>query len=61
MAAAKSKNCELPEGISPTFIPASTPKVTRDLAKMDADCVAFETDYKGKLDRLTRNVDLFVP
>src|SRR5207302_3356328 len=25
------------------------PEVGRDLAKMDADCVAFETDYKGKL------------
>src|SRR5438309_7950506 len=25
------------------------PEVARDLAKMDTDCVAFETDYKGKL------------
>src|SRR5271169_1487615 len=25
------------------------PEVTRDLQRMDADCVAFETDYKGKL------------
>ena len=26
-----------------------TPEVARDLEKMDAECVAFETDYKGKL------------
>ena len=25
------------------------PEVARDLRKMDADCIAFETDYKGKL------------
>ena len=25
------------------------PEVARDLQKMDAECVAFETDYKGKL------------
>ena len=27
--------------------------MARDLAKMDADCVAFETDYKGKLAEFT--------
>ena len=37
-------------GIWPIFIPVSTrEEVTRDLQKMDADCTAFETDYKGKL------------
>ncbi|MDQ9782774.1 hypothetical protein RF094_08700, partial [Serratia marcescens] len=25
------------------------PEIAHDLAKMDAECVAFETDYKGKL------------
>ena len=25
------------------------PEISRDLAKMDSECVAFETDYKGKL------------
>ena len=25
------------------------PEIARDLAKMDSECVAFETDYKGKL------------
>ena len=29
------------------------PEVARDLAKMAADCVAFETDYKGKLAEFT--------
>ena len=37
-------------GTWPISIPASTRrKSTRDLDKMDAECVAFETDYKGKL------------
>src|SRR5947199_2860356 len=32
-------------------------EVGRDLAKMDADCVAFETDYKGKLAEFTARED----
>jgi oligoendopeptidase F len=33
------------------------PEVGRDLQKMDADCVAFETDYKGKLSERTAQDD----
>jgi oligoendopeptidase F len=33
------------------------PEVARDLARMDADCVAFETDYKGKLAERTARED----
>ena len=37
-------------GTWPISIPASTRrKSTRDLDKLDTECVAFETDYKGKL------------
>ena len=33
------------------------PEVARDLHKMDAECVAFETDYKGKLAEQTAQED----
>src|SRR5438132_7728795 len=33
------------------------PEVARDLERMDADCVAFETDYKGKLAERTAQDD----
>ena len=28
------------------------PELKRDLARADADCIAFEADYKGRLDAL---------
>src|SRR5664279_5777943 len=40
----------LPEwNLADLYSGIDAPEVTRDLAKMDAECVAFETDYKGKL------------
>src|SRR5260370_34522133 len=36
---------------------SDAPEVGRDLAKMDADCVAFETDYKAKLAERTAQDD----
>ncbi|ANV99503.1 M3 family oligoendopeptidase [Bradyrhizobium icense] len=48
--AAKSKTGELPEwNLSDLYSGIDAPEIARDLQKMDADCVAFETDYKGKL------------
>jgi len=52
--AAKTKNgykpAKLPEwNLADLYSGIDAPEVTRDLEKMDADCVAFETDYKGKL------------
>ena len=53
-SAAKTRNgnkpAKLPEwNLADLYSGIDAPEVTRDLEKMDADCVAFETDYKGKL------------
>jgi oligoendopeptidase F len=41
---------KLPEwNLSDLYSGIDAPEVTRDMEKMDAECVAFETDYKGKL------------
>jgi oligoendopeptidase F len=41
---------KLPEwNLADLYPGIDAPEVARDLAKMDAECVAFETDYKGKL------------
>src|SRR6266705_3457125 len=49
-SAAKTKVEKLPEwNLADLYSGIDAPEVTRDLQKMDADCVAFETDYKGKL------------
>ena len=51
-SAAKTKNkaAKLPEwNLADLYSGIGAPEVTRDLEKMDVDCVAFETDYKGKL------------
>jgi oligoendopeptidase F len=49
-SAAKSRPAKLPEwNLADLYSGIDAPEVTRDLAKMDAECVAFETDYKGKL------------
>jgi oligoendopeptidase F len=41
---------KLPEwNLADLYSGIDAPEVTRDLAKMDAECVAFETDYKGRL------------
>src|SRR3954449_8700087 len=46
----KSRAAMLPEwNLADLYSGIRAPEVTRDLEKMDAECVAFETDYKGKL------------
>src|SRR6201996_6963862 len=47
---AANKTGKLPEwNLADLYAGIDAPQVTLDLDKMDADCVAFETDYKGKL------------
>ena len=49
-ATAKSKTGKLPEwNLADLYSGIDAPEIARDLQKMDAECVAFETDYKGKL------------
>src|SRR3979409_415841 len=49
-SATKPKPGKLPEWTLPhLYSGIDAPEVIRDLQKMDADCVAFETDYKGKI------------
>src|SRR3954469_18130152 len=46
----KTRSGKLPEwNLSDLYSGIGAPEVTRDLQKMDVECVAFETDYKGKL------------
>jgi oligoendopeptidase F len=52
--AAKSKTAskagKLPEwNLADLYAGIDAPEVVRDLVRMDAECVAFETDYKGRL------------
>jgi oligoendopeptidase F len=47
---AKSRAGKLPEwNLSDLYSGIDASEVIRDLQKMDSECVAFETDYKGKL------------
>jgi oligoendopeptidase F len=47
---ATAKAEKLPEwNLSDLYSGIDAPEIASDLAKMDAECVAFETDYKGKL------------
>src|ERR1700730_3334861 len=49
-SAAKPGPAKLPEwNLADLYSGIDAPEVTRDLTRMDAECVAFETDYKGKL------------
>src|ERR1700719_3997669 len=49
-SAAKSRPANLTEwNLADLYSGIDAPEVTRDLAKMDVECVAFENDYKGKL------------
>jgi len=53
-----SKTGRLPEwNLADLYSGIDAPEVARDLERMDADCVAFETDYKGKLATGTANED----
>jgi oligoendopeptidase F len=47
---AAGKAAKLPEwNLADLYSGIDAPEVARDLEKMDAECVAFETDYKGRL------------
>jgi oligoendopeptidase F len=49
-SATKTKTGKLPEwNLADLYSGIDAPEVTRDLQRMDSECVAFETDYKGKL------------
>src|SRR6201988_520738 len=53
-AAAKPKTVRLPEwNLADLYSGINAPEVARDLEKMDADCISFATDYKGKLAKFT--------
>jgi len=53
-----SKTGKLPEwNLADLYAGIDAPEVARDLAKMDAECVAFETDYKGRLAEHTARED----
>ena len=50
VAPAKQRSGALPEwNLADLYSGLDDPAVKRDLDKTDADCAAFETDYKGKL------------
>src|SRR6201746_1094081 len=49
-SAAKSRPVKLPEwNLAVLHSRSEAPELTRELARRDSECVAFETDYKGKL------------
>ena len=53
-----SKTGKLPEwNLADLYSGIDAPEVARDIEKMDAECVAFETDYKGKLADYTARDD----
>ncbi len=55
---AAGKTGKLPEwNLADLYVGIDAPEVARDLQKMDADCTAFETDYKGKLAERTARED----
>jgi oligoendopeptidase F len=57
-SAAPTRSAKLPEwNLADLYSGISAPEITRDLEKMDAECVAFETDYKGKLAEQTAKQD----
>src|SRR4249920_3170078 len=53
-----SKTGKLPEwNLADLYSGIDAPEVASDLQRMDAECVAFETDYKGKLAEHTATDD----
>src|SRR6202790_4698424 len=57
-SAAPTRPAKLPEwNLADLYSGIAASEVTRDLEKMDAECVAFETDYKGKLAEQTAKQD----
>src|SRR5258705_11537939 len=54
----KPRSAKLPEwDLADLYSGIDAPEITRDLTRLDAECVAFETDYKGKLAEQTANED----
>src|SRR5258706_6143447 len=54
----KPRSAKLPEwNLADLYSGIDAPKITRDLTRLNAECVAFETDYKGKLAEQTANED----
>ena len=57
-SAARTGSGKLPEwNLSDLYAGIDAPEIARDLARMDAECVAFETDYKGRLAERTAKED----
>src|SRR5207247_3315423 len=49
-SAAKARPAKLPEwNLADLYSGIDAPEITRDLTRLDTECVAFETDYKAKL------------
>ena len=49
-SSSSSRVDKLPEwNLSDLYSAIDAPEVTRDLDRLDAECVAFENDYKGRL------------
>ncbi len=54
----KPRSAKLPEwNLADLYSSIDAPEITRDLTRLDAECVAFETDYKGKLAEQTAKED----
>src|ERR1700759_1597329 len=54
----KIKTGKLPEwNLGDPYAGIDAPEIARDLEKMGSECVAFETDYKGKLADKTAGED----
>lgn len=57
-ASARSSPAKLPEwNLADLYAGIDAPEIISDLQRMDAECVAFETDYKGKLAERTAGED----
>src|SRR5205085_690450 len=55
---AKPKTGKLPEwNLADLYSGIDAPEITRDLTRLDGECVAFETDYKGKLAKRSAEED----
>src|SRR5213083_1805118 len=57
-SAAKARPAKLPEwNLADLYSGIDAPEITRDLTRLDGECVAFETDYKGKLAKRSAEED----
>ena len=57
-SAAKARPAKLPEwNLADLYSGIDAPEITRDLTRLDTECVAFETDYKAKLAQHTAQED----